>query len=397
MRPSKKTVKRFALFDYGFRPFFLLAGAYAVIAIIAWLWIYVSRTSTIGPIPAQWWHAHEMLFGFVAATIAGFMLTAVPSWTASRGFAGMPLILLAMLWMLGRLAFSAAGQIPVAALVVAELAFLPALILVIAPALLRKFNRNTPLLVVLAALWLLDAAFLWGMLREDFLLGRQSLLGALDVVLLLITVIGGRIVPAFTANALKLRGGKPNLRTWRSVERVVIASMILLAGTTLVRAPSALISVIAAIAAGAHLIRIGGWQTHHTFKDPIVWVLHAAYLWLPVGLALRALHLFGGYSYAAHWLHALGIGAAATMIMAVMTRAALGHTGRSLRAPRPVAWAYGMLLLCATVRVLGPAFLPWGYTTQIVIAMTLWIGAFLLFTIVYAPILIQPRVDGKPG
>lgn len=386
-----------ALFAYGFRPFFLLAGWYAAVSVPAWLWLYRTGASPFEVFPSQLWHGHEMLFGFVSAAIAGFMLTAVPSWTGSRGFAGVPLVMLAVLWILGRVAFATAGHLPPALLAVAELAFLPGLLLLLAPAVLRTLNRNLPLLFVLAALWCLDAAFLRAALNGDPALARQMLVVTLGVVLLLITVIGGRIVPAFTANALRSRGLEVTLRTRPLVDRLVIAGMAALAVADFFRMSSDISASIAGSTALLHAVRLSGWQTRHTLKDPIVWILHAGYLWLPVGLALRMLHELWGIGFAAQWIHALGAGAAATMVLAVMTRAALGHTGRPLEVTPAIVWSYCLLLVAGILRVFGPAVLPLGYVTIVTISALAWIAAFLLFGLVYTPILTRPRADGKSG
>jgi uncharacterized protein involved in response to NO len=394
--PGRESAPRFALFAYGFRPFFLLAGWYAAASIPVWLWLYRSGISPLQPVPAQLWHGHEMLFGVVAAAIAGFMLTAVPSWTGSRGFAGWPLITLSAIWLFGRLAFALADRIPGALLVVAELTFLPGLLALVAAPLLRSLNRNTPLLFVLTLLWCLDAAFLWAVLHGEAALARNLLLVTLDLVLLLITVIGGRIVPAFTANALRATGRDAALRSERVIERLTIGSMVILVLADLARLPEGLTASVAAFAALMHVLRAVRWKPHATLRHPIVWILHVAYWWLPIGLTLRALHAGGG-DFAAHWLHALGIGAAATMVLAVMSRAALGHTGRPLRAPAPVVWSYGLLTAAVLIRVLGPALLPISYLSTITLASVVWTAAFLLFGIAYTPVLIRPRADGRPG
>jgi uncharacterized protein involved in response to NO len=387
----------FALFAYGFRPFFLLAGWYAIVSVLLWLWLYHTGTSLLPGLPPQLWHGHEMLFGFVAAAIAGFMLTAVPSWTGSRGFAGLPLVVLVVIWILGRVAFAFAAYLPAAMLAIAELAFLPALLLLVAPPVLRSGNRNLPLLLVLAVFWCLDAAFLWAVTHEDPVLSRQVLLATLSVVLLLITVIAGRIVPAFTGNALRAHGAEVSLRTRPLIERLTIGAMAALVLADLAGLPAGVAATVAGIAALLHALRMSGWQTLWTFRDPLVWILHAAYLWLPVGLALRALYALGGFGFAAHWMHALGTGAAATMILAVMSRAALGHTGRPLRVAPAITLSYGLLIAAGILRVFGAAVLPVAYPVTVTLATAAWTAAFLLFVFVYTPILLRPRADGKPG
>lgn len=393
----KRRATAFVPFAYGFRPFFLVAGWYALAAIAVWGVLYRNGGAPFGQLPPYLWHGHEMLFGFVAAAVAGFMLTAVPSWTGNRGFSGRPLILLFLLWLAGRAAMASAGWLPFSILALLELAFLPALALTIAPSLLRSSNRNRPLLAVLTALWTADAVFVYGLGSGNAWLAARALGSALDVVLLLITVIGGRIVPAFTASALRQAGIEHPVRVRTVLERFVIAAMAMLVIAGALLPSHWLTASLALAAAGAHAWRMAGWQGPRTLSQPIVWVLHLAYAWLPVGLALRGIYLLTGASWAAHWLHALGAGAAATMILAVMTRAALGHTGRALTVGPPVALAYALLGLATILRVFGPAALPFAYTTIIVATAVLWCMAFALYVWRYTPILVRPRADGKPG
>lgn len=397
MSQTSRKGPRWVPFAYGFRPFFLLAGCYAVIAILAWLAIYAAGGAPVGPIPGHLWHGHEMLFGFAGAAIAGFMLTAVPSWTGRRGFAGWPLVLLTVTWLVGRVSFATAAHIPSAALLVGELLFMPALALMIAPALFRVRNRNTPLLLVLLAFWIIDAFFLFAVLRGDIPSATNTLRSGIDLILVLITVIGGRIVPSFTSNALKQRGIHAPMRSSKIIDRLTVASMIALLFSGLVSPYHTATAVIAGIACLAHLVRVAGWQPWRTLHDPIVWILHLGYLWLPVALALKSLHLGMGAAWAAAWVHAAGAGAAGTMILAVMSRAALGHTGRPIAAGKPVTLAYILLTLAVLVRTFGPALLPIGYSAVVSLAALLWGVAFLIFVLVYAPILLRPRVDGRPG
>ena len=254
----------FALFAYGFRPFFWAAGGYALVGLIAWLWIYMSGALPLHDQPPQFWHGHEMLFGFVGAAIAGFLLTAVPSWTGNRGFAGRPLHLLVIVWLAGRLAFAAAPVLPLGVVALCELAFLPGLAILIAPPLLRVRNRNTPLLLVLVVLWVADAVFMYALLRGDVLLARTALLGALNVVLLLVTIIGGRIVPVFTANALRSSGAAADVRSYRWLDGVTIGAMVAVVLIDLVAPWQPLVGGFAALAAVAHAARLSGWRSLRT-------------------------------------------------------------------------------------------------------------------------------------
>ena len=388
---------RFVPFAYGFRPFFLAAGLYAVIALAAWAWILAAGRAPFGAVPPLFWHGHEMLFGFIGAAIAGFLLTAVPSWTASRGFAGGPLVALSALWLAGRLAFAGAAVLPWPVLAAAELAFLPVLAFLIGRSLLRERNRNFPMLVIVAVLWGIDAWFLQALAASDYALASRALRAGIGVVLLLVTVIGGRIVPSFTANALRRRGIEAEIRTGPVVEAVAIASMAAAVVADAMVPWHWAAGAVAAVAALAQAARLWGWRSLRTLDEPIVWVLHAAYAWLPLGLALKAVYLLAGAPWAAQWLHALSIGAAALMILAVMTRAALGHTGRPLVVSRSVAVAYLLLLGAALARVFGSALVPAHYLGTVETAALLWIAAFTIYVVVYAPILTRERADGKPG
>lgn len=361
------------------------------------MWLYDNPAAWVSGLPPWQWHGHEMLFGFVTAAIAGFMLTAVPSWTGSRGFGGWPLALLALTWLLGRITVALAGALPFIVPTLIELLFLPCLALLIAPKLLRTRNRNTVLLLVLLALWCADAAFMLAQHRGDPHLASTALRFALNVVLLLITVIGGRIVPAFTGNALRQRGCEVRMRSHPAIEWAVIASMLAMPFVDALLPGSPLAGLVAFVAALAHAWRLAGWNGHRTLGQPIVWVLHAAYVWLPLGLLLKAAWLLGGFQWAAFWMHALGAGAAGTMILAVMSRAALGHTGRPLQAAPAMTWSYLLLVFAAAVRVFGPHWLPLAYPGTILLSGVAWIAAFVIYAVVYTPILLRPRADGKPG
>jgi len=390
-------VRGFALFAYGFRPFFLLAGLSAALAIPIWLALYMGGIPLLPALPPQMWHSHEMLYGFVAAAVAGFLLTAVPSWTGAKGFAGRPLIALTFAWLLGRAAFVLAGVLPVWLVVASELAFLPGLAVLLAPPLLRSRNRNTPLLVVLAALWLTDAAFLTALVRQDPVLASHSLRIAVDVMLLVVTVIGGRIVPAFTANALRRRGETADVRNRPWLERTLIALMVLVALVDLWQPDGLAAGWLAALVALAQALRLSGWRSLRVGGEAILWVLHVGYAWLPIGFALKALWLLAGAGWAAHWLHALTMGVFGTMILAVMTRAILGHTGRALVVSKSIAAAYAMLTLSVAARVFASGLWPSHYLWVLLASGLLWTAAFAVYVIVYAPILLLPRADGKPG
>jgi uncharacterized protein involved in response to NO len=388
---------RFALFAYGFRPFFLAAGLSAVLVVPAWLLMFARGTMPLAALPPQLWHAHELFYGFVGAALAGFLLTAVPSWTGAKGFAGWPLAAVASAWLLGRLAFAFANALPLWVLAAAELAFLPGVAILLAPPLVRSRNRNTPLLLVLAALWLTDVVFIAGLARQDPVLASGSLRVAIDLMLIVVTVIGGRIVPSFTANALRRRGEAPEIRNRPWLERGVIALMVAVAVVDLGQPDGALAGWLAALVAIAQGVRLSGWRSLRTRGEAILWVLHLGYAWMPVGFALKALWLLAGVGWAAHWLHALTMGVFGTMILAVMTRAALGHTGRELAVGGAIAAAYVLLAIGVAVRVFAPALSPPHYLWTLLASGSLWTAAFAVYLFVYSPILTLARTDGKPG
>jgi uncharacterized protein involved in response to NO len=388
---------RLNLFDYGFRPFFLLAGIYAGVVIPAWMYLFSGHATMSGALPAMYWHAHEMLYGFVVAAIAGFLLTAVPSWTGARGFAGGPLVLAVAAWTVGRLVMAAAGHLPFWLVAAGELLFLPVLASLLAPPLLRSRNRNLAMLVVIAVLWLIDAVFVAALARQDGLSMGRAMTLAIDVVLVLVTVIGGRIVPAFTANALRRSQETVVVRSRTWVEVLTIGATIAIVIADLLAPAGAWTAVIAALAAVAHAIRLSGWRSFKTRGESILWVLHVGYAWLPVGLALKACYLLGLAPWAAKWQHALTIGLFGTMILAVMTRASLGHTGRPLVVSRVITAAYLLLTACALIRVFGGAILPAHYLPVVFASAGLWVLAFVLYLWVYTPILTGPRADGKTG
>ena len=386
-----------SLLASGFRPTFLAAGIAALLLIPIWVLIWGYGV----PLPSGWpptlWHAHEMIFGFVAAAIAGFLLTAVPSWTGQRGFAGAPLLILTLLWLSARVLIATASAWLAPAVLLTDVAFLVLLGIVIAPPLLRSGNRNVVLLLVLALLATCNATFHWALMQHDPTLAFRSVLLAIDIALLLVTIIGGRIIPTFTGNALRASGSTVLIRTWPMIGPLTIAAMAAVILVDLLWRDSRAAGVLAAVVAVLQAVRMLQWRSLATLRSPIVWVLHLGYVWLPVGFALKALAILEGFATSAFWLHALTIGALATMILAVMTRAALGHTGRPLVVEPAIALGYLLLLGAALVRVFGLGLLNLSYATVILVSATCWTLAFGVFIYVYAPILWSPRADGKLG
>lgn len=390
-------IVKLSLFAYGFRSQFFLAGMAAVLLVPMWALSFIAGTPLGTGWPPTLWHAHEMLFGFIACAIAGFMLTAVPSWTGQKGFAGRPLIVLAAVWVVARILIVTSSAWPPILPALVDLAFLPLLAALVMIPLLRSRNRNTPLLAVLGALWLTDVAFYIGLLRHDAPFALKAVIVGIDITLLLVTAIGGRIVPAFTTSALRAQGLDTNLQSRAALTLLSVLAMVSMIVGDIFWPNSRIAGWIAGFAAVFQTLRLAQWRSLLTLRQPLVWILHVAYFWLPVGLALKAAALLGGYAIAAFWLHALTIGALTTMIVAVMTRASLGHTGRPLRVHPLMTLAYALLIGAAVIRVFG-LLLP-GVSYPLVIATTaiLWTASFILFIGIYSPILWGPRADGKPG
>lgn len=392
---------RFALFAYGFRPFFLIAGLSAAALIPAWLMVLTGGLAPAFSVPPAGWHGHEMMFGFVGAAIGGFMLTAIASWTGARPVAGATLAGLVALFLAGRVAsLPAIAASPVAAAV--DLAFFPVLGLVVALPLIRAGKaRNTAFLGLLALLTVANllVRLEWAEMTTDT--AHHGIALAIGVTLMMIAVIGGRIIPAFTLNALRKRDPDVTIASAPSVERIALALTAALVPLDLALPGTAYTGAAALAAAVAHGIRLSRWQGHRTLHDPLLWILHAGYAWLCLGLALKGAELTFGLPLGDAWLHALTAGCFATMIIAVMSRAALGHTGRALEASTGTTVAFVLVILAGLVRTAAPvlATLLGADTYQQAIGLSglMWTTGFGLFCIGYAPVLLRPRPDGQPG
>jgi uncharacterized protein involved in response to NO len=364
--------------------------------VAAWTAIWRGALPAPAWLAPAWWHGHEMLFGLVAAAIAGFLLTAVPVWSGRRALCGPPLAALVGLWALGRLAMAAAGVLPAGLVAGIDVAFLPALALVLARTLWRTGQRrNYGVVALVGVLALANAAVHAQALGFAAASAPRALRFGADVVVVLIVVIGGRITPAFTANALLRRGVQARVRARPWLDRLALACAVLLAGANLVggRASGAL-ALLAGLAVAA---RMAGWQTLRTWRDPLLWSLHAGMAWVALGLLLVAFGDLGGSIPATAGLHALTAGAMGSMILAVMTRVGLGHTGRPLALPRGALGCYLLVHAGALLRVAAALAPAAPQRTLLLIGGLAWAAAFGLFAIVYGSILTRARVDGLEG
>jgi uncharacterized protein involved in response to NO len=393
-RRGARVGRQVPLLAYGFRPFFLLAALFAALAVPLWLAAYAGALAPPSPFPASLWHGHEMLFGYAAAVLAGFLLTATPSWSGWPPVSGVGLGALALIWLAGRILSSAGGAIPAVAAAV-DLAFLPALALAITPALQAAPRRNRVFVPVLGVFVLANLGVHLDVLGVLPGLGAIALRVTLDLFALLIALIGGRVVPAFTASALAARDEAERVRASSMRDGLAIATIVLMLLADL----GGLTRAAGALALAAALLnawRLHGWGGSRTLRAPILWVLHLGYLWLAIGLAWKGLVDLSGWLPAADALHGLAIGAVGTMTLAIMSRATLGHTGRPLHAPPLVVASYVLVGAAALARLAAP-LAPAHAVSLLVISGALWSAAFATFVVRLGPALVQPRADGRPG
>jgi uncharacterized protein involved in response to NO len=393
--PAPAARPKLAVSAKGFRPFFLLASALASGIVPLWILILTGAVPEKGYFAPTIWHAHEMVFGFALAVMAGFLLTAVGNWTKRETVVGAPLLALAALWVAGRFAVYFGGALPRGVPALLDLAFTPVLTVILARPLLAARDRHT--FIVPTVLVALFAANLVAHLEALGILpagsGRRACLVAVDIVVFVILAIAGRVFPVFTRNAT----GVESIRSSRALEALTLAAMALLVGLDTVIADG----LAAAVASGAvgllAVARAWHWRTVRVAKHPLLWILHVGYAWVPLGLVLRAVAAFHPVIPASLATHALTVGATGSLTLGMMARVALGHTGRPLVASHSMSWAFAAVTLAASVRVLGPLLFPSRYLLLLIVAGGLWTAAFLAYFVVYAPILLRPRVDGRAG
>lgn len=382
---SRKTP---VLFSYAFRPFFLLNGIFAVLVIVLWIMtLHGSGLPTATPL----WHSHEMLLGFAMTAVAGFSLTAVANWTGRPAVQGAPLVLLVTCWAAGRLAMSLLTWLPASLVFLLDMLF-PILLgyLLSREIIMGRSRRNYPLIAIVFAVAGFNALYHLGTIH--WLPGgdRLAIYLLIHTLLLLVTIIAGRIVPSFTGNWLRQQGQDRLPINSDNVNNAALGLTLLVGLAASFMPVHPLTGVLAFIAALVHGVRLARWRGFATLSNPILFVLHAAYLWLPIGYALLGCAIFGWLFTPTAALHALTMGAIGSMVLAVTTRVALGHTGRPLLAARLTVLAYWILMLAVIVRVLGPSSGA-RYILMINLSATGWILAFALFTWVYWPILSRPR------
>jgi uncharacterized protein involved in response to NO len=386
--PEFKTT---VLLSFAFRPLFLLLVIQALVHIPVWYLMWQGYLAVDWPVNPALWHGHEMLNGFAGAAIGGFLLTAVATWTGRKAVSGWPLILLCLFWIVAR------GSLIVPQLAAtASIAFWLGLLLLMAREVLLAGNqRNYKVVLILLLFLLLELAFQYAFLsRADWL--REIVWIQLWLIVLLINLIGGRIIPAFTRNWLKRH--RPSLtdkqlpRPFGKVDLVASLTLPGFAILSLIQVSEPLLVASALIAAFFQIWRLLRWQGFRTFADPLVWMMHLAYAWIPLGILLFAGGLKGMLPVSMG-IHALGIGTVASMIVSVASRAALGHTNRPLIAHPLLTLSIVLISLAALLRILASS----SSTSMLLSAATvIWSVAFAAFAIRYLPILLFPA-KGNSG
>lgn len=383
------------LLSAGFRPFFLGSAIWAAIGIPLWLAVYGGETSLPSLLSPFIWHVHEMVFGFAAAAVAGFLLTAIPNWTGRMPLQGRPLAVLVLLWALGRVGILVSGLIGGYTAAVADLAFPAAFLVTVAREITAGRNwRNLPMLLALSLLLLgnllvhLEAIGV----ADTAALGNRL---GIATLLMLISLVGGRIIPSFTRNWLMK--SRPRARPPRPEGRFdhAILGVTALALISWVAAPDAVVTACGTIIAGGAIgLRMIRWRGLNTMREPLLFILHVGYGWLAVGFLLLGIDVLFDFLPATAALHALTVGAIGTMTLAVMTRASLGHTGRPLVAGWGTQAIYALVTLAAVLRVLSPLA---GERMMLILwtAGIAWTAAFGLFAILYGRVLTQPRATGQ--
>ncbi|WP_019613367.1 NnrS family protein [Psychromonas ossibalaenae] len=385
--PQPKT----AFLEFAFRPFFLFASLQSIIALLLWNGLLTGSFSLNLYGGSLWWHIHEMLFGFAAAVIVGFLLTAVQNWSGVRSLNGKGLLLLVCVWLTGRVLFFFPDNISHWIIALIDIAFLPLSAAALAyPIIKVKLWRNlmfVPILLIMAAC---NAAMHYSIASQNPLLMNSASSSMVLLVTLVMTIMGGRVFPMFTANGTRT----PRVDAISWLEKLTIGSTILavLSGSGFIELPALLTAVIFFTAAAAHTVRMLRWKIWVTLKTPLVWSLHLSYWCIAIGLFMYGLSQITFSVSHSQAIHALTVGAMGTMILSMISRVSLGHTGRMIVVGKIMSGAFAALILAFIVRVFGSYWIT-NYSHVITLAVGLWVIGYGSFIALYFPILIKPRVN----
>ncbi|BCN39078.1 hypothetical protein ALDI51_23970 [Alicycliphilus denitrificans] len=389
-QPAAAPLKGWPLLRLGFRPFYLGTALLACLSVPLWIAIFLGHMQMQLEMPPLLWHGHEMLFGFAAGVVVGFLLTAVRAWTGLETARGPLLGSLILLWLAARVAALVAPYPVFAAL---DMALLPAAAAILLRVLLKAGNkRNIPLISLLVLMAIANLAFHLSVLGAIAVPAVAALYAELALIIMVVCVMTGRVVPMFTKNVT------PGLviNVPRKFELTLLAVTAIALALWVLPTPAPLVLVASLAAAVLHAARLWMWHPQVTLKRPILWILHASYAWLPIGFALLALAQLGWVNPSLA-VHALAVGVIGGLIIGMVTRTARGHTGRPLQASRGEVAAYALVMLAAVLRVLVPAVQPGWYAYALEGAACLWAIAFGIYLFIYTPWLTRTRLDGKDG
>jgi uncharacterized protein involved in response to NO len=386
-----------ALLSSAFRPFYFLGAFYAVLLTSAWLGAFLGQweVPSVGT-PLRLWHGHEMLFGFAAAIIAGIVLTALPSWAGTEEICGGRLALLVVLWLAGRLAFWAAPWLPALAPAIVDLLLFPAAFLMVAPQLARASNRLYLLLLpILLALTAANAAYHYGILAANTAFAGLGLRGAIYAIVVLYVLKGGVLAPIFTGNALREKGRGDQAPFNVELEMLAVGVVLLLAALDLAGAPSLWIGLAALACTLVHAARTARWKGWRLPDVPLVFVMHLGFAWLIFAFALKAMAELTGLVPEAAWVHAFTVGSLGLMMLGLMTRVSLRHTGRPLVVPGAMRVAYWIMFAAALIRLAATVHSldDWA----VALAAVLWGLTFAIYFALFGMALIRPSLPrGTP-
>ncbi|CAB0151473.1 hypothetical protein PSI9734_01860 [Pseudidiomarina piscicola] len=390
--------KMWPLLRQAFRPMFLLGATFSALAMMLWLWVLSGSVQLPVFADVMFWHSHEMIFGFVAAIIVGFLLTAVQNWTGMRATHGKTLGILTAIWLLGRISLLFGAHLPPIVPIALDLAFLPmAAILMAIPLISVKQQRNLFFVPVLLLLTLCNALMYYGRMTGRFEWQQVGSQNAVLLITLLMAIVGGRVLPMFTANGTMTQKVQPI--AW--LDRLCLGSLWLIFALQITQLsgwmPDMVMAVLYGFAALLLAIRCARWKIWITFRVPLLWSFHVAYWFLPIGLGLFAWHHATGGVSVSTATHALTAGAMGNMILSMLARVSLGHSGRPLEPKKIMSVAFLLLILAALLRVFAAWIWPEATYQWYLYAGAAWVLAYLIYVVVYLPILTLPRADGRPG
>ena len=390
--PENKNPKGFALFALGFRPFFLLAAFAAPVLLFLWLMQLTGKISVSGYYSPTGWHAHEMLFGYTVAVIAGFLLTATGNWTGKKMISGVQLLILSLVFLSARIA-PFMTDLPNGLIAFLDLSFIPLVAFLVAVPVIRAKQWSNiifvPLLLTMAAANLMVHLSALGLINSSIVTGNRIML---YLVILLIVIMGGRVIPFFTERGVN----GVTTKKWKWVEILSPASVILVVVADITLTQKVIIGYLALFAALVHFIRLAGWYSNKIWSVPLVWILQVAYFWFVIGFILKSLIIFDLTQNILSY-HAFTVGGVGIMTLGMMARVSLGHTGREMKLNRWMVLSFVLINVAAVIRVILPMFMTDSYMQLIQVAGWLWVFAFVIYVIVYTPMWLRPRVDGRPG